>query len=139
MKYLARTVLMLAIVAVSLVAFTSAASVQAGSGGVTAAFHCQGPDVWGEATFAPSAPTLMNGIWVWPQGNQWWQCAAGGNRVVSGDLLVSASSYYVELAIHQHPGIQNDPDYVCVGIVYVGTHFNCDSPVTSAQITLQLR
>ncbi len=139
MKYLARALLMLAIVAVSLVAFTSAASVQAGSGGVTAAFHCQGPDVWGEAKFAPSPPIFMNGVWTWPQGSQDWSCAAGGVRVNSNELPVSASLFYVELYIHQHPGIQNEPDNVCVGLVYVGTHFNCDSPVTSAQITLQLR
>ncbi len=130
MKYLARALLMLAIVAVSLVAFTSATSVQAGSGGVHIAFHCQGPDVWGNAVVqvGPFSPQLAN-----------LTCNSVGDRVVNNDPFVSTTSYWVTLTIYQLGMPEGSWDLLCQQLVDVGTHFSCDSPVTPAHITLQIR
>ncbi len=134
MKYLARALLMLAIVAVSLVAFTFAAPVQAGSGGVSVAFHCQGPDVWGSADIYLTAPTLANPD---PLGSQHLFCNSAVDRGVTNDPP-QASWYYVILAVYVLGG-SGVPDNICADYVYVGSRFQCDSPFGSQKVTLQIR
>ncbi len=134
MKYVARIVLMLSIVAVSLVAFTFAASVQAGNGGVDVAFHCQGPDVYGYADIYLTTPTLANPD---PSGSQHLFCSSAVDRGIT-NTPPQASGYYVILSVYELRG-SGVPDNICWDYVYVGSRFQCDSPFGSQKVTLQIR
>ncbi len=129
MKYLARALLMLAIVAVSLVAFTFAAPVQAGNGGVSVAFHCQGPDVWGSAEILSPSLALLGTP----------HCNSDGLRVMTSHPP-AYSWYYVTLNVYQSGmTIFDSPLDTCAGSLVVGGHLRCESPFGPQTVTLQLR
>lgn len=127
MKYVARIVLMLSIVAVSLVAFTFAAPTEAGNGGDHFAFHCQGPDVYGYAdiAFSPNS-SLLETLF----------CTSDGVRVVNNDPPPN-TSYYVTLSVYVLGS--GFPDKICTGWMTVPGHFPCGSDFGPQTVTLHLR